>query len=190
MGAAASIEAQSKDPSLFRAMILDCPFDSTENVVKDALRNVQFSLFGYKFDLPGRSYLEKHAFHPYVQAFIKFMLKTVAHMDAKNIETYIYRFSPADSIKHVSIPCFFIRCKRDERVSDSAIRAIYRGAQGPKWLWITNGRRHYDSVFYNPEQYENRVTKFFELVLKDQVSQKQLEKVMEDKEEEEERKEA
>ncbi len=34
MGAVAAIEAQAKDESLFAAMILDCPFDSAENVIK------------------------------------------------------------------------------------------------------------------------------------------------------------
>ncbi len=41
MGAVATIEAQAKDPSLFRALILDCPFDSTENIVKKSLQSLK-----------------------------------------------------------------------------------------------------------------------------------------------------
>ncbi len=38
MGAVAAIEAQAKDPSLFSAMVLDCPFDSSENIIKHSLQ--------------------------------------------------------------------------------------------------------------------------------------------------------
>ncbi len=183
MGAVASIEAQAKDSSLFKAMILDCPFDSTENVIKKALQGMRVSLFGYEFDLPGRTYLERYAFHPYVQEFIKFALKTVAHMDAKNIQTYIYRFSPAESVKKITVPCMFIHCKHDARVPINAIRTIYKSANCCKRLWITNGRNHYDSVFYNPEKYSKRITKFFEMVMDGRIYKNQQDFVVEDKDE-------
>lgn len=180
MGAVASIEAQAKDPALFQALVLDCPFDSTENVVKKALASVKFSLFGYEVDLPGRTYLEKYAFHPYVQSFIKFLLKTVAHMDAKNIQSFMYRFSPAQSVKNISVPCLFIHCKHDQRVSVDAIKNIFKGAKGPKQLWITNGRSHYDSVFYNTEKYSNKITHFFENVMNGTLNKKPFQLVKED----------
>lgn len=161
MGAVASIQAQSQRPDLFKAMILDCPFDSSENVVRKALASLKFSFFGYEFDLPGRNLMERYVFHPYVQEFVKFVLKTVGHMDAKNIQTYIYRFSPAESIKKVQVPCLFIHCKEDKRIPVDAIHAIYDGAQGPKKLWVTNGRGHYDSLFYNPEKYAKQISSFF-----------------------------
>ncbi len=183
MGAVASIEAQAQDSSLFDAMVLDCPFDNTENVVKKALQGMKFSLFGYEFDFPGRTYLERYAFHPYVQEFIKFTLKAVAHMDSKNIRTYMYRFSPAESVKKITVPCFFIHCKEDQRVSLDAIRVIYSGAQGQKRLWVTNGRRHYDSVFYSPEKYADRITKFFEKVIDGSIHKESNELVVEDKDE-------
>ena len=166
MGAVATIEAQAKDPSLFQALILDCPFDSTENIVKKSLQGLKISLFGYEVGLPGRTYLEKYAFHPYVQLFIKFLLKTVAFLDAKNIQTFMYRFSPAESIKKITAPCLFIHCKHDQRVSVDAIKSIFKGAQGPKKLWVTNGRGHYDSIFFNPEKYANRISNFYENILK------------------------
>ena len=184
MGAVATIEAQSKDPSLFQAMILDCPFDSTESIVKKSLQSLKVSLFGYEVDLPGRSYLEKYAFHPYVQSFIKFMLKTVAHMDAQNIQTFMHRFSPVHSIKKIKIPCFFIHCKHDQHVSVDAIKSIFNGAKGPKRLWVSNGRRHYDSIFYNPEKYQKQITSFFDKVLDGSLLQEPAYVVIEDKDEE------
>ena len=185
MGAVATIEAQAKDPDLFKGLVLDCPFDSTENIVKKSLQSLKVSLFGYEMDLPGRSYLERYAFHPYVQSFIKFLLKTVAHMDSKNIQTFMYRFSPAESVKKITAPCLFIHCKYDRRVPVEAIKSIYQGAQGQKKLWITNGRGHYDSVFFNPEKYGKRVNKFYQEVLKKIDAPNMLrELVVEDQEEE------
>lgn len=180
MGAVASIEAQAKEPKLFKAMILDCPFDSTENIIKKLLQNMKFSLFGYEFTLPGRQYLEQYAFHPYVQSFIKFLLKTVPHMDTKNIKTYMYRFSPAESITKVDVPCLFIHCKEDKKVTVDAIHTMFQRINAPKRLWITNGRGHYDSVFYNPERYAQQVTKFLDRVLDGRIYEEQQEKVIED----------
>lgn len=161
-------------------MILDCPFESTEKVIKKGLKNLKLSLFGYEFDMPGRSILEKYAFHPYVQSFIKVLLKTVAHMDPKNIQTYIYPISPADSIKKVSVPCFFIHCKNDEKISVNSIRTIYNNAGGYKALWLTNGRRHFDSFFYNPEKYTRKIHKFLEKVVSGELYVHGREKITED----------
>ncbi len=185
MGAVASIEAQAKDPSLFKAMILDCPFDSSENLIKKALDDLKFTMFGYEFEMPGKQLLEKYAFHPYVQSFIKFILKTVAHMDAKNIQTHIYRFKPSESITKIEAPCFFIHCKKDKRVPINAIRAIYQGARGPKMLWVTNGRGHYDSIFYNPEKYSLSITSFLNNVLTGEIYKGPKEKILEDSQENE-----
>jgi pimeloyl-ACP methyl ester carboxylesterase len=179
MGAVASIEAQAKDGSLFDAMILDCPFDSSENVLKKAMEGLRFSLMGYEFALPGRDLLHRYAFHPYVQAFIKVLLKTVAQLDPKNIQIQLCPISPADSIKKIDVPCFFIHCKNDEKIPVDAIRSVYAGAQGYKKLWITNGRRHFDSFFYNPEIYSERVTRFLNNVMNGKVLAKRN-KVIED----------
>ena len=161
MGAVAAIEAQAKDGSLFDAMILDCPFESTENVLKRSLDNIKFSFFGYEFSLPGRSLLQRYAFHPYVQSMVKIVLKTVAHWDPKNIDVTAYPISPVESVKKISVPVFYILCKHDEKVSVEAIKSLYQSTTSSyKQLWITNGRRHFDSFFYNPEQYTDRIRQF------------------------------
>lgn len=165
MGAVASIQAQALEPTLFDAMVLDCPYDNSENIIKRGLESMQFTLFGYTFNLPGRRLLERYAFHPFVQSMLKTILKTVAHMDATQTNTYIYPLSPAESIKKITAPCFFIHCKNDEKVLCSAAENIYAGAQGYKRLWITQGRRHFDSFFYNPEEYVYRINKFFNSIL-------------------------
>jgi len=182
MGAVATIEAQAKDSSLFSAMILDCPFDSSENLIKRSINNMKFSLFGYEFSIPGKSLLQKHAFHPYVQSLVKLFLKSVANMDPRKIETNVFPVYPAASIAKVTVPCFFIHCKQDEKVPVSAIKEVYKGAAGPKMLWLTNGRNHYDSLFYNPDKYVHHVRQFFDQVLAGQWKNKQEQKVIEDSE--------
>jgi len=180
MGAVASILAQSADPELFDAMILDCPYDNSENVIKKGLENMRLSFFGYSFSLPGRGFLEKYAFHPYVQGLLKTVLKTVANMDATATNTYIYPVSPADSIKNVTVPCFFIHCQNDEKVPAQAALRIFDGAQGFKRLWLTEGRRHFDSFFYNPEKYVYKITRFIEKVLAGELEHKERAKIMQD----------
>ncbi len=180
MGAVAAIEAQAKDPSLADAMILDCPFDSSENVIKNGLERLKITVFGYEFEIPGRRWLEKYAFHPYVQALVKMVLKTVAHLDTQNIQTNICPLYPSESIKKVNVPCFFIHCKNDEKVPLNSIKTIYNGATGYKRLWVTNGRRHYDSFFYNPEGYKSEIGMFLQKVLSGAVAREEQEKIVED----------
>lgn len=165
MGAVAAIEAQAQDPSLFDAMILDCPFDSSENVLKTTINCLKFSIAGYEVPMPGRSLLHRYAFHPHVQSFIKILLKTVSGMETKCVQAYMCPLSPGESVKKISVPCFFIHCKKDEKISIDAIKSVYEGAAGYKSLWITNGRRHFDSYFYNPELYSTRVTAFLNGVM-------------------------
>lgn len=161
MGAVAAIEAQAKDKKIFDAMILDCPFESTENVLKRSLDHMKISILGYEFGLPGRSLLQRYAFHPYVQSMVKIFLKTIAHWDPKKIDVCAYPISPVESVKKISVPVFYISCKNDEKVSVAAIKSLYDSTASPyKQLWITNGRRHFDSFFYNPEKYIDRIRRF------------------------------
>ena len=195
MGAVSAIEAVRKfadstrattgsAQQLFDALILDCPFDSSQNVIKRNLDNVKFSFFGYEFNIPGRGILEKYAFHPYVQSLVKLVLKTVAHMDSKNISTYICPIAPVFSVKKVIVPCFFIHCKNDEKVSAQAAQKIFENAGSRyKILWLTNGRHHFDSYFYNPEKYKDMVGTFLRNILEGTVINKSLVRVIEDKEE-------
>jgi pimeloyl-ACP methyl ester carboxylesterase len=165
MGAVSAIEAQALLAGLFDAMVLDCPFESSERVIKTGLSGLKCSLFGYEFDLPGKDFLEKYAFHPYVQSLVKAVLKTVAQMDATGVNTNFCPLYPAESIKKIIVPVFLIHCKNDQKVSVDQVQRVYEGAAGYKRLWITNGRRHYDSFFYNPEKYTEQVRQFYDQVI-------------------------
>ncbi len=182
MGAVSAIEAQGLESELFDAMILDCPFDSSERVIKTGLDCLRCSIFGYEFDVPGKELLQKYAFHPYVQALVKAVLKTVAQMDATGVCTNFCPLYPAESVKKIIIPLFFIHCKNDQKVSVDQVKHVYEGAAGYKRLWLTNGRRHYDSFFYNPEKYIENVRQFYDQVLNGELDQMPQEEVVEDEE--------
>lgn len=184
MGAVSAIEAQSLDSSLFDAMILDCPFESSEKVIKTGLEGLKFSLFGYHFEFPGRDFLERYAFHPYVQSLVKSVLRLVSQMDATVMRTNFCPVHPVESIKKVTVPCFFIHCKKDEKVGIDQVKSIYAGATGYKKLWLTNGRRHCDSAIYNPEVYAEKVREFCNQVLDGVLHTLPQEEMIEDTEEE------
>jgi len=182
MGAVSAIEAQGMASELFDAMVLDCPFDSSEKVIKSGLEGLKCSIFGYEFDLPGKDLLQKHAFHPYVQALVKAVLKTVAQMDATCVNTNFCPLYPAESVKNITIPLFFIHCKNDQKVSVEQVKHVYDGAAGYKRLWLTNGRRHYDSFFYNPEKYTEQVREFYHQVMNGDIDDMLQEEIVEDDE--------
>lgn len=180
MGAVSIIEAQAREPDLFVARVLDCPFASSKALVQRGLSNLKFNLFGLEFPLPGRRFLEKHAFHPRVQALLKFVLKTVANMDATPVNTNIVPVEPIESIKKVTVPSYFIHCKNDEKIPVDDALSIYRNSRGYKRLWLTNGRRHFDSYFNNPEKYAFTINRFIQKVLSGDIEHKEQEKIKED----------
>lgn len=165
MGAVSAIEAQSLDSELFDAMILDCPFESSEKVIKSGLDGLKLSVLGYDFEIPGRNLLERYAFHPYVQSLVKTVLRIVSQMDATQMRTNFCPVHPVESVKKITVPIFFIHCKKDEKVSKDQVKAVFDGAAGWKQGWLSDGRRHCDSAIYNPEEYARRVREFLQLYL-------------------------
>jgi len=162
MGAVASIAAQAMRSDLFDAAIWDCPFDSTDNVISRMVSQLKINIAGFEFALPGRSLLQKYAYNPYVQDILKRTLKTVAAIDSASINTCMMPFDTVAEAKRVSIPALFIVCKNDTKAPVEAVISVYRAVKGYKQLWITNGRYHFDSFFYNPEKYAYVVGRFIE----------------------------
>lgn len=169
MGAATAIEAQSLDPSLFKAMVLDAPFMSSEEVVKQGVDKLKFSLLGYEFNLPGKRFLEKYAFNPYVQPVLKWALKILTSFDSHRVEVFVKPILPIESIKKVTVPVLFIVCKNDEKVSKESVENIFNNHPGISQLWVTEGRKHCDSVFHDPECYADMINKFYNSVIEGTV---------------------
>jgi pimeloyl-ACP methyl ester carboxylesterase len=182
MGAASSILAQSIQPNLFTAAIWDCPFDSTEKLVARNIDHLKISLFGYEIPMPGKWILHRYAFNPYVQSILKASLKAIAKVDSCSINTRIACVNPEQAIKRVSIPTYFIVCKHDEKAPVEAVQSVYEGAAGFKRLWITEGRRHFDSFFKQPEKYMHKIRHFIDSVLENKLSTKEQAKIIIDNE--------
>jgi alpha-beta hydrolase superfamily lysophospholipase len=183
MGAVAAIEAQALENTLFSAMVLDCPFDSSENIIKRNLESLQFTFCGFDFSIPACNLLQKYAFHPYVQSLIKGILKTVSNLDTKSVEMRMYPLNPAESAHNITVPVCLIHCKNDEKVPVESIKRVYEGVGSQyKMLWLTNGRRHFDSYFYNPEKYILMVRSFLDHVIDGSIKNEKLNKIIEDTE--------
>jgi pimeloyl-ACP methyl ester carboxylesterase len=165
MGAVAAIQAQALDGGLFTAMVLDCPYDDSQNIIKRGLEQLKITVGGYTIELPGKDFLERNAFSPYVQMFLKQILKVATCMDATATNTQLMPLSPRDLIRHVTVPCFFIHCAHDDKISVQSIQNVYANAPGFKRLWVTDGRRHFDSFFYNPEWYRYKINKFISMIV-------------------------
>ena len=167
MGAVAAIQAQSKSEQLgkplFNAMILDCPYDTSENILKRCMEHLKFSIMGYTFDLPFKKWFEKYAFNSYVQAVLKAILKTVAQMNATATNTYIYPISPAESIKKITVPCFLIHCYNDEKITVEAAHHLFDNAGGYTRLWIAKGRCHFDPILFNPDKSRIKLKVFLKM---------------------------
>jgi esterase/lipase len=184
MGAVASIEAQAKVP-LFDAMVLDCPFDSTENIVKRGLENLKFSLFGYTFYIPGRAMLQRYAFHPYVQSLVKMVLKAVAHMETQDIATRIYPITPAETIAKVTVPVLLIHCKNDAKISVDAIKTVFSNCGSDyKVLRLTHGKGHFGSLPHRPEDYTEWVRDHLEQADKGVLKTMKKQEIIEDSDDE------
>lgn len=176
--------ASSGKETLFDAMILDCPFDSAENVIKRGLDNLKVTIMGHTFYMPGRTILQKYAFHPYVQAVLRVVLKAVANMDSRDIAMRVFPVTPAKTVENVSVPCFYIHCKKDEKVSVDGIKSVYNNTNAAyKVLWITNGRTHFDSYFYNPERYTEKVQAFLEQAVNGALYNTNKQEIIEDADE-------
>lgn len=168
MGAVAAILAQAERKDLFAAAILDCPFESTDKLIERLLSFMNFSIAGYEFSIPGKSLLQRYAYNPYVQDFIKKALSmrmTMSDSTSSSIKSRMVPIDVAHAAQACSIPSLLIVCKKDKKAPPVATYEVYRSLPEFKRLWITNGREHFDSFFHNPEKYGYMVFHFIEDVV-------------------------
>ena len=162
MGAVASIEAQSQDETLFDAMILDCPYDSTDNSMRRGMDAMKISAFGKKFDVPGKEYYLQHMYdeNGIAQMVTNYLFKQITNLDSGKVVTKFVKVTPIESVKKIKTPCLFIHCDSDKKVPTQAVENIYNNKPGFKELWITLGKGHFGSYNNHPELYWYKVNKF------------------------------
>ncbi len=161
MGAVAAIQAQSLDSSLFSAMILDCPFDSTDAAMSRGLdTKLQFSFLGTTITLPLKGLILKYMYTDFAQMITEYLFQKITSFDSKRVATKFVQVIPLESIKKITIPCFFIHCQNDTKVPVQAVQDLYDAKPGFKRLWITQGKKHFGSYSNDPELYWYKVNKF------------------------------
>ncbi|HBY06203.1 MAG: Hydrolase of the alpha/beta superfamily [candidate division TM6 bacterium GW2011_GWE2_42_60] len=177
MGAVASIEAQARFGKLFDCAVWDCPFDSTEELIARAIEHLKITVLGHSFRIPGRSFLLKYAYHPWVQGGLKMALRTIANIDASLVPTRLVPIDVVASAQKITIPVFFVTCQKDTKAPPAAVRNICDAVPGFTRFWITEGEYHFRSFFQNPEKYRRKVLHFIENFLDGTLSQKVQKKV-------------
>jgi len=167
MGAAASIRAQAMRPDAFDGAMWDAPFDSTDATLRRCIEKLHFTVWGYKVPVLGRNIMQRYVHRPWVQGILKMLLKNIAHIDTSPVNTCIIRMAPYELIRNVTIPTLIIGCWNDERTPYDAVKHVYENAAGRKELWMTPGRKHFDSFFHNPEGYYQRIQQFIDTYVHD-----------------------
>jgi alpha-beta hydrolase superfamily lysophospholipase len=182
MGAVTAIEAQAHDARLFNAMVIDCPFDSTQALIKRGLDSffgkIHIPVLDISFEMPGRSFIEKHATDRFMQPLLFFLLRIFAGMDATRIPTIAKNVNAVLSSRKVNVPVFMIGCYADDRVPVDAFVHIYQELKGYKRLWITHGARHFGSLFNNPELYQQMVVNFIEKNLNETITKERVARIL------------
>ncbi len=178
MGAVSAIQAQSHDKTLFDAMILDCPFASTDKAMRRGLEEkMKISLFGKEFVIPGQKFIVDHMYDDAAQALTNFLFKVITQLDSKKVATKFVRVTPVESVKKITVPCFFIHCENDKKVTVDDVQSLYNNKPGFKRLWITQGQAHFGSYPHNPELYWYKVNKFLKKLREQPLHERDQEKI-------------
>lgn len=178
MGAVSAIQAQALQPGLFDAMILDCPYDSTDDAMRRGLdEKMQISIYGKTFTLPGKEFLLRHMYDDSAQAITNFLFQAITKLNSNKVATKFVRVMPKESIKQITVPCFFIHCENDKKVPIHAIETLYNNKPGFKRLWITQGKHHFGSYVNYPELYWYKVNKFLTKLHQQDIAHRRQERV-------------
>ena len=170
MGAVAAIQAQVQNP-VFDAMILDCPYDSTNAALQRSLGS------GYIYEV-----VKKYLYSERARPIMRFVFQHVTKFDPNRIATKYLLVEPEKLIEKITVPVFLIRCDNDKRVPLDAIMKLYTNKKdGFKRLWLTAGRWHFDSFSFQSSLYWYRIHKFVTMVLQKTLSSVEQAKIIDDR---------
>jgi fermentation-respiration switch protein FrsA (DUF1100 family) len=68
-------------------------------------------------------------------------------------------------VKNLDVPLFLIHGLEDKALDPVNSQLIYENAEGPKRLWLVEGAWHVGAHEIYPEEYQRRVSSFFESYL-------------------------
>lgn len=167
MGAVSLFQAQSHYKNLFDALILDSPFDSSDDCMKRSIdKAMSFKMWGKTYKIPGSGLILKALYNPYLRPIIKYIFKWTTGMDPNTADTKFVPVIPLKNAQNIKIPCMFVTCEKDASVTVDCVHRLYQAIDVPfKRLWITKGIKHCGSCLFQPEAYCYRVNKFIKHVL-------------------------
>ncbi len=100
-------------------------------------------------------------------------------MGGKNIKMLIKKSSPLKVLKNIKIPFFLIGCHNDDKAPVSSIENMFYLHEENSFVrcWISEGRRHFDAIFINPEKYIYKIKKFIFDVIDGKIKHKKKKKI-------------
>jgi uncharacterized protein len=138
MGAAVALQAAAGFEHI-RAMVLDSPFASLEQIVLEQTIGVT--------KLP---------------RFAVYLPMQVACWWSRYVEDFpVSEVSPLLSAQSLKCPIFLIHGDADRKIGVHHSRQIFNAAPEPKELWICEGAGHLGTYLKDPQEYEKRVLDFF-----------------------------
>ena len=160
MGSVSLIEAQATNP-VFDALILDCPYDSTDTSIERGFSNLKFTLWGKEYMIPAYKPISKIMYDERYRPIMKQVFAWVSKFDPDRVPTKFMPVHPVESMKQITVPVLFIHCIHDGKVPVEAIERVYKAKKfGYKRLWLTGGRHHADSYISQPDEYAWMIAKF------------------------------
>lgn len=81
------------------------------------------------------------------------------------------KLRPIDHIAEVGCPVFVISGSHDKFITARETQSLFENAPEPKELWLVDGAKHEDLLAHTPQEYRERVSKFFDRHLKETSKQ-------------------
>ncbi len=141
MGGGIALQSAAAEPKI-EAVVAEPPFAS--------LREVSYDYAGLEVSpLLGKTLFRPAAFFAMREA------AQAGQFDPDNV-------APERAVAQRAFPVLLICGTRDRTIPCRHDQRIYRAAIGPKQLWIVEGAEHAAALGKMPQEYEDRVIRFFE----------------------------
>lgn len=162
MGAVSLIQAQSHFKNLFDVLILDSPFDSSNDcMIRKIEEMMTYKVFGQSYTLPGKQFVLNTLYKEKLRPLTRVFFKCATGMNPNVADTKFVPVVPIDKAPQITIPCFFISCENDTKVTVDCVGRLYGAVNSEyKRQWITHGPGHCKSCLAVPELYCYRINKF------------------------------
>jgi pimeloyl-ACP methyl ester carboxylesterase len=169
MGAVSLLQAQGHFKDLFDLLILDSPFDSSSDCMGRCIdKMLTYKLFGKKYTLPGRKLILKSLYNQRLRPIVKVFFRWATGMSTNVARTKFVPVIPIEKAREITVPCFFVSCENDNKVTVDCVRRLYDEVSSPyKRQWVTQGMKHCGSCLAQPELYAYKLNKFIKTALDD-----------------------